>query len=225
MFCCRLWFTASATTPFTLRRLYRLDVVPIFLELQHRGHRPCSHVPATRTRRVKPPLCGRACPHPDPEVRLPRTGSSGASRPTADYFLGTSSALLSSTPAPPGSRAETQPPFYSALRAVLQHIRALPGNVNFREESPISLVGALTETMVPLTRRPSVSAFPWRAIAPDRLPGHLREFQRQRGWSILPTRERQARWGATRISSCPNCGFGCETIIHAVQQCVVARTF
>lgn len=92
-------------------------------------------------------------------------------------------------------------------------------------EPPSSLVEALTEPLVPPARRPTMSAFPWRAMAPTRFPGHLRDFQWQRGWDILPTRERLARWGVTRISSCPNCGAEPETLVHALQRCVVARTF
>lgn len=66
--------------------------------------------------------------------------------------------------------------------------------------------------------------FPWRALTSGHLPESAIDVQWQRGWRILPTKDRLQRWGVTADAACPNCGRH-ETVDHAVASCPVARAF
>lgn len=66
--------------------------------------------------------------------------------------------------------------------------------------------------------------FPWRALAIGYLPESAKDIQWERGWRILPTKDRLKRWGVTANADCPNCGQH-ETTEHAVASCGVAKAF
>lgn len=73
-------------------------------------------------------------------------------------------------------------------------------------------------------QRVEAPEFPWRELTVGNLPDKVKDFQWQRAWRILPTKDRLCRWGITDEASCPNCGRP-EVTEHVVSTCVVAKCF
>ncbi|KAG0445321.1 hypothetical protein HPB47_016778 [Ixodes persulcatus] len=92
-------------------------------------------------------------------------------------------------------------------------------------ETPTArLTEVLLEPQISATQVELGDSFSWSRFTSSYLPGHLRDFEWQRGWGVLPSGDRLLRWGVSRTDECPNCG-NRETNVHAVKECVVARTF
>lgn len=139
------------------------------------------------------------------------------------YWLGTARRLFPDLPTG-GPSAER--PFRYYARALKQRkitLSVLPdievGGVPTARVCEELAVNQLTEEE--LERCNSVR---WKYLVPRGITGDVRNFAWLRGWDVLPTRERLARWGVSPTDRCPQCG-QVETLDHALFSCVVARTF
>ncbi|CAN7999929.1 unnamed protein product [Ixodes pacificus] len=146
-------------------------------------------------------------------------------RSLALYFMGHSRRDLGvDLTGPSGACAETPPPTYwKALQLHHRLVEQAPQlDIPTRPASRLGqtlLEPQLTPVQIGLS-----DSFPWVSLTSSNLPGHLRDFEWQRGWGVLPTRDRLLRWGVCRTDQCPNCDDR-ETNVHVVSGCVVTRPF
>ncbi|KAG0443428.1 hypothetical protein HPB47_014933 [Ixodes persulcatus] len=128
------------------------------------------------------------------------------------------------SPSSPGPCAETPPPDYRRAIQLFKRLEEQAPQLDVVETPTARLTEVLLEPQISPTQVELGDSFPWSRLTSSYLPGHLRDFEWQRGWGVLPSGDRLLRWGVSRTDECPNCG-NRETNVHAVKKCVVARTF
>lgn len=144
-------------------------------------------------------------------------------RALALYFLGPSRRLLA--PHLTGNlfpSAEAMPPIYKSAIGLYRDLLSLDPTVDVRQTQPSRLCEQLVVHKA--AHRVEPPDYPWRALTMGRLPEEAKDTQWERGWRILPTKDRLQRWGITNNAACPNCGRQ-ETTDHAVASCGVAKAF
>ncbi|XP_040070511.3 uncharacterized protein LOC120843272, partial [Ixodes scapularis] len=146
-------------------------------------------------------------------------------RSLALYFVGHSRRDLGvDLTGPSGACAETPPPAYwKALQLYRRLVEQAP-QLDITTTPASRLAQALLEPQLTPVQIGLSDSFPWVRLTSSNLPGHLRDFEWQRGWGVLPTRDRLLRWGVCRTDQCPNCDAR-ETNVHVVSECVVTRPF
>lgn len=140
-----------------------------------------------------------------------------------EYFLGTSRRLFY-TGRGVGPTAEQPPPFYSYVIGTLTKLREGLSASEIVGTQPTRIceqlaVGQLSDAQLVRTREAR-----WKQLTSAVLPADVRDFGWERGWGVLPTRDRLAAWGVVPNSQCPQCG-QVETLKHAIYDCRVAKTF
>ncbi|KAG0418282.1 hypothetical protein HPB47_004986 [Ixodes persulcatus] len=149
----------------------------------------------------------------------------GPARSLALYFVGHSCRDLGvESASSPGPCAETPPPDYRRAIQLFKRLEEQAPQLDVVETPTARLTEVLLEPRISATQVELGDSFSWSRLTSSYLPGHLRDFEWQRGWGVLPSGDRLLRWGVSRTDECPNCG-NRETNVHAVKECVVARTF
>lgn len=139
------------------------------------------------------------------------------------YFLGTSRRLFYRELGV-GPSAEQPPHFYTYVIGTYTKLREQLSGSEIAGTQPTKIcerlaVGQLSDVQLGRARGAR-----WKQLTSSVLPSDVRDFGWERGWGVLPTRDRLASWGVVPNSRCPQCG-QVETLKHAMYDCRVARTF
>lgn len=143
-------------------------------------------------------------------------------RKLALHFMGPARRTLA--PHLPGNlhpSAETTPMYHKSILSLHRELLTMDPTVDVRGTQPARLCELVVKRAAQRVEPPE---FPWKELALGNLPDKVKDFQWQRAWRILPTKDRLFCWGITDEAACPDCRCQ-ETTEHAVSTCVVARCF
>ncbi|KAG0417634.1 hypothetical protein HPB47_005438 [Ixodes persulcatus] len=216
VFCGRLWYLAQAALPTSrfIRRVKSALFSFFWSEKTELVTRPVVCLPRERGGWGFP--CVDIAPtvlHLKTTLKILRD-EHGPARSLALYF----------SPSSPGPCAETPPPDYRRATQLFKCLEEQAPQLDVVETPTARLTEVLLEPQISATQVELGDSFSWSRLTSSYLPGHLRDFELQRGWGVLPSGDHLLRWGVSRTDECPNCG-NRETNVHAVKECVVARTF
>ncbi|KAG0412960.1 hypothetical protein HPB47_009893 [Ixodes persulcatus] len=137
----------------------------------------------------------------------------GPARSLALYFVGHSRRVLGvESPSSPGPCAETPPPDYRRAIQLFKRLEEQTPQLDVVETPTARLTEVLLEPQISATQVELGDSFSWSRFTSCISRG------------TYGTSNRLLRWGVSRTDECPNCG-NRETNVHAVKECVVARTF
>lgn len=139
------------------------------------------------------------------------------------YFLGTSRRIFVEDP-PTGPTIVQLTKFYRYVTTALNSVKEALPDVDIKQAAASRVCEWLAVTQLDTNQLAQCRTPRWHSLTSHVLPPDVRDFGWERGWKVLPTRERLAAWGVTPSSSCPQCG-QLETLEHALSECLVARTF
>lgn len=139
------------------------------------------------------------------------------------YFLGTSRSLFYDAHIA-GPSAEQPPPFYAYVIKTLRNLQSSLPSLSFRESTASEVCEKLAITQLDNQQIGRSRGVRWHQLTSAALPADVRDFGWLRGWEVLPTCDRLARFGVVRSARCPHCGHT-ETSEHALFHCRVAATF
>lgn len=140
-----------------------------------------------------------------------------------NYFLGTSRGVFYSDPYI-GPLAEEPPSFYTYVTKTFRELLAQIPDLEISDIAPSELCEQLAVAELTAEQKARSKKARWRQLTSSVLPADVKDFGWERGWGVLPTRDRLTAWGVTPSARCPQCGQN-ETLRHAIFQCSVARTF
>ncbi|KAG0414588.1 hypothetical protein HPB47_008284 [Ixodes persulcatus] len=182
VFCGRLWYLAQAALP-TSR----------FIRRRGRWGFPCLDIAPTVL-------------HLKTTLKILRD-EHGPARSLALYFVGHSRRDLGvESPSSPGPCAETPPPDYRRAIQLFKRLEEQTPQLDVVETPTARLTEVLLEPQISATQVELGDSFSWSRFTSSYLPGHLRDFEWQRGWGVLPSGDRLLRMACRARTSAQTAG-------------------